>query len=230
MAEKTSTRRTFVEIAALGAAGLALGSRTAAAQRRDEVDRTKGVELAIATIAMDGFGDEYFQHAFRIAPLVGIRERRVQRLVSAHRHAARDGAHPGGLLPPRPQADLPPGHRVRRQRPQGRHAQALAHGADQATRRPACEVHRHAPRPGGGLEHVIATTAAKGIHKVVNYGTGVTDVHGILKKALGYDYTGYLLIEQAPPLNQDTLVADLIRARDTFRQYERGAAGSRAGK
>ena len=64
-------------------------------------------------------------------------------------------------------------------------------------------------------------TAARGVHKVVNYGSGVTDVHGIVKKMLGHGYRGYLLIEQAPPLSRDTLLSDLERAYQMFRPYER---------
>jgi sugar phosphate isomerase/epimerase len=64
-------------------------------------------------------------------------------------------------------------------------------------------------------------TAARGVHKVVNYGAGVTDVHGIVKRMLAHGYSGYLLIEQAPPLNRDTLLADLTRAYQMFKPYER---------
>lgn len=67
----------------------------------------------------------------------------------------------------------------------------------------------------------VKDTERKGIHKVVNYGTGVTDMHGIIGAALSNGYTGYLLIEQAPPLNATTLVADLTRAREMFSQYVR---------
>jgi sugar phosphate isomerase/epimerase len=64
-------------------------------------------------------------------------------------------------------------------------------------------------------------TAARGVHKVVNYGTGVTDVHGIVKNALARGYSGYLLIEQAPPLSRDTLLADMTRAFKMFAGYAR---------
>ena len=39
----------------------------------DDVDARKGVELAIATICLDGFGDEFFEPAFRMIPEVGIK-------------------------------------------------------------------------------------------------------------------------------------------------------------
>lgn len=307
MADQKATRRTFLETGALGAAGLVLGGRTTSAQRRDEVDRSKGVELAIATITMDGFGDEYFQHAFRVAPQVGIRNvefnvwfpRTVTPEGIAH---IEEGCHRHGLTPVCLQGTGFGGNVLK----DVTHKLWLM---EQIKRLGARRVKFTGARRGqeGGLENVIATlkelapaaedldvlvlvenhannnietiddyarifeavpsrhvgmcldmghfdganvdnfevldrfhervlhidmkdTAAKGIHKVVQYGTGVTDLHGIVKKALGYGYAGYLLIEQAPPLVQDTLVADLTRARDMFTQYERRAAGSEAAK
>ena len=64
-------------------------------------------------------------------------------------------------------------------------------------------------------------TAARGVHKVFNYGSGVTDVHGIVKRMLGHGYHGYLLIEQAPPLSRDSLLSDLERAYRMFQPYQR---------
>ena len=55
----------------------------------------------------------------------------------------------------------------------------------------------------------------------MNYGTGVTDVPGIARKVIEHGYTGYLLVEQAPPLNADTLEADLTRAREMFSPFVR---------
>ena len=67
----------------------------------------------------------------------------------------------------------------------------------------------------------LKDTERKGIHKVVNYGRGVTDFHGIVRAVLERGYTGYLCIEQAPPLDSTTLVADLTRARGLFERYVR---------
>jgi hypothetical protein len=64
-------------------------------------------------------------------------------------------------------------------------------------------------------------TERRGVHKVVNYGSGVTDVHGIVKRMLDLGFAGYLLIEQAPPLSRATLRADMTRAREMFKVYER---------
>ena len=71
-----STRREFLAAAGLGAATLAAGCAPrllGSAGRAERVDETRGVELAIATIVLDGFGDENFEHAFRIVPQLGIR-------------------------------------------------------------------------------------------------------------------------------------------------------------
>lgn len=54
----------------------------------------------------------------------------------------------------------------------------------------------------------------------MNYGSGVTNVHGIVRRMLEHGYTGYLLIEQAPPLSRETLLTDLARA-EMFKPYER---------
>jgi sugar phosphate isomerase/epimerase len=56
---------------------------------------------------------------------------------------------------------------------------------------------------------------------VVNFGSGVTDVHGIVRAVLGHGYRGYLVIEQAPPLDRGTLLADMRRAAAMFGPYER---------
>jgi len=67
----------------------------------------------------------------------------------------------------------------------------------------------------------LKDTERKGIHKVVRYGEGVTDNAGVVEKMLGYGYKGYLLIEMAPPQNQQTLEQDLQKAYDLFHKYER---------
>ncbi|WP_229366173.1 sugar phosphate isomerase/epimerase family protein [Fibrisoma montanum] len=67
----------------------------------------------------------------------------------------------------------------------------------------------------------LKDTERKGIHKVVRYGEGVTDNAGVVEKMLGHGYKGYLLIEMAPPQNQQTLEQDLQKAYDLFHKYER---------
>ena len=67
----------------------------------------------------------------------------------------------------------------------------------------------------------IKDTEKLGIHKVVNFGEGVTDNDGVIQKMLDYGYEGYLLVEMAPPRNEDTLVEDLTRAYQLFEKYQR---------
>ena len=294
-----ASRRQFLGTAGLGAATLAIGGAAdAAAGARDEVDKSSGVAIAIATIALDGFGDEYFEHAFAIVPQLGIRNvefnvwfPRTVTLSGLER--IQEGCYRHGLKPVCFQGTSFGGNVVK----------DVSHKLwlmDQIKRLGARRVKFTGARRGedGGLQAVIATlkelapaaeeldvlvlvenhannnietiedydrifdavssrhvgmcldmahfdgasvdnfsvierfhdrilhvdmkdTAARGIHKVVNYGAGVTDVHGIVRKVLGHGYSGYLLIEQAPPLDRDTLVADMKRAHDMFKVYQR---------
>ncbi|WP_228692721.1 sugar phosphate isomerase/epimerase family protein [Lunatimonas sp.] len=72
------------------------------------------------------------------------------------------------------------------------------------------------------IMHVdLKDTERKGIHKVVNFGDGVTDNEGVIQKLLGYGYKGYLVVEMAPPRNEETLVQDLSRAYGLFEKYQR---------
>lgn len=59
-----------------------------------------------------------------------------------------------------------------------------------------------------------------GKYKTVNFGTGITDLHGTIKALQGHDYQGYLVIEQAPPLRPETLEQDLLAAYKMFQSYE----------
>ncbi len=67
----------------------------------------------------------------------------------------------------------------------------------------------------------LKDTERMGIHKVVNFGKGVTNNDAVVQRMLEHGYEGYLLIEMAPPRNEDTLVTDLTRAYDLFKKYER---------
>lgn len=66
----------------------------------------------------------------------------------------------------------------------------------------------------------LKDTERFGIHKIVNYGDGVTQNHAVVEKMLEYGYEGYLLIEMAPPRNEETLVKDLSRAYELFKRYQ----------
>jgi sugar phosphate isomerase/epimerase len=66
----------------------------------------------------------------------------------------------------------------------------------------------------------LKDTERMGVHKVVNYGNGVTNNEAVVEKMLDHGYKGYLLIEMAPPQNQATLKEDLTRAYNLFKKYE----------
>ena len=292
-----STRRGFLHGTAAGLAGLA-ATAAAAPRLAAAVDKERGVEIAIATIALDGFGDEYFQHAFRIVPQLGVKNVEFnvwypRTVTLAGIEHIREGCYRAGLKPICLQGSAFGGNVLK----DVTHKLWLM---EQAKRLGARRVKFTGARRGteGGLQAVIDTlaelapaaeqmdvlvlvenhannnietiedyerifdavpsrhvgmcldmahfdganvdnfavidrfhervlhidmkdTEARGMHKVVNYGSGVTDVHGIVKRMLAHGYTGYLVIEQAPPLNRDTLVADLTRAHQMFKEYER---------
>jgi sugar phosphate isomerase/epimerase len=68
---QVDSRRGFIKRAGLGIAGIGvLGSPVSQAAVVAPVEETKQkrVELAIATITCDGFGDENFEHAFSLIP------------------------------------------------------------------------------------------------------------------------------------------------------------------
>lgn len=67
----------------------------------------------------------------------------------------------------------------------------------------------------------LKETERKGIHKVVRFGEGVTNNVGVIERMLGHGYEGYLLVEMAPPLDLQTLHADLTKAYELFSKYER---------
>jgi sugar phosphate isomerase/epimerase len=293
------SRRAF--IAGAGAAAVAAAAGAADARGRQapaDVDRERGVRVAIATIALDGFGDEYFRHAFALAPEIGIRDVEFnvwfpRTVTPSGIDHIREGCSRLGLRPICLQGSAFGGNVLK----DVTHKLWLMEGIKRLGGR---RVKFTGARRGedGGLDAVIATlkelapaaeamdvlvlvenhannnietiedydrifaavpsrhvgmcldmahfdganvdnfavverfherilhvdmkdTAARGVHKVVNYGSGVTDVHGIVKAVLSRGYSGYLLIEQAPPLGRETLVADMTRALKMFRPYER---------
>lgn len=298
------TRRGFLKTAGLAMAGLTVGCapRLAAPgerlQQRERVDLRKGVELAIATIVLDGFGDENFEHAFRLIPQIGIehvefntwypRNLTLQGIESIRRRCEETGLRPislqgtsfgGNVLKDvthklwhMEQIKALGGRRVKftgaRRGTEGGLNAVIATLKELA---PAAEemdvlvlVENHANNVIENLEdyerifgevgsrHVgmcldmghfdganvdnfevirrfhdrvlhidLKDTERRGIHKVVNFGSGVTDVHGIVGRMLEHGYTGYLVIEQAPPLNRDTLLTDMRRAYEMFSPYRR---------
>ena len=305
-----TTRRDFLKAAGIGAAGLTIGCAPLASTSGEQMassprERTsepvvegKGVELAIATIVLDGFGDENFQHAFRIVPQLGLRNVEFnvwypRNVTPAGIESIRRRCEDTGLRPISLQGTSFGGNVLKDV------THKLWH-MEQARALGCRRVKFTGARRGteGGLEAVIATlkelapaaeemdvlvtvenhannvieniedyerifeaipsrhigmcldmghfdganvdnfevvrrfhdrvlhidlkdTERKGIHKVVNFGTGVTDVHGIIRAMLERGYRGYLVIEQAPPLNRETLLAEMERAVAMFKPYER---------
>jgi sugar phosphate isomerase/epimerase len=298
-----TTRRTFLKTAGLGVAASTMPVHAAANQADGrasvtDVDTRKGVELAIATICLDGFGDENFEPAFRLIPQIGLTHVEFNvwhpRTVSARGIGSiQERCFRTGLTPVCLQGNAFGGHAAK----DVTHKLWLMEQAKRlGCRRIKCTGARRGTE--GGLETVITVlkelapaaeemdvlvlvenhanntieniddydqifaavdsshvgmcldmghfdgasvsnidvitrfpskvwhidlkdTVAIGTYKTVNYGSGATDLHGIVRKALEHEFTGYLIIEQAPPLNPDTLVADLTRARDMFAQYIR---------
>jgi sugar phosphate isomerase/epimerase len=76
--KSTSNRRGFLKTAGFGLAGTALLkgggiSTDAGSSRPRNFSEFRGVELAIATICTDGFGNHHHEPAFRLIPQTGIR-------------------------------------------------------------------------------------------------------------------------------------------------------------
>jgi len=70
--KKNINRRSFVKNSSALLAGLSLGAK-ASATPTTNIDERKGVELSIATICLDGFGNEYFEPAFELIPKIGVK-------------------------------------------------------------------------------------------------------------------------------------------------------------
>ena len=72
---KKTDRRSFLKATSLGVVGTGFVQPSSNLILPDstDIDDRKGVELAIATICLDGFGDELFEPAFRLIPQIGIK-------------------------------------------------------------------------------------------------------------------------------------------------------------
>ncbi len=67
----------------------------------------------------------------------------------------------------------------------------------------------------------LKETQQKGVHKVVPFGTGVTNNQAVVEKMLAHGYSGYLLVEMT--LNDQPLEvreAELRKAHNLFAKYE----------
>lgn len=298
-------RRRFLKSAAAGLAGLSVSSgagqgsvvQTARTIPRDDVDERGGVELAIATICTDGFGDEYFGPAFRLIPEIGFTNVEFNvwypRTVTPRGlRSIQERCYDNGLRPISLQGSSFGGsvlkdvtHKIwlmeqaktlgcRRVKFTGssrgdeggldRVIDVLAHLAPAAEEMDVLvcvENHRgnnietiedyerifdavdsshvgmcldtgHFAGSGirnldvidrfhNKINHVdLKDTIEFGTYRTVNYGSGAVDLHAIASRLAETGYSGYLVIEQAPPLNPDTLVDDLRRARALFAEFE----------
>lgn len=300
MASNT-TRRAFLKSAGGGLAGLGLTSASNAAPSRpalDDVDERDGIELAIATICTDGFGDEYFEPAFRLIPQIGIANvefnvwyprtvtpegiRSIQERSYDHgvRPISLQGSSFGGnvlkdvthklwlmeqakvlgcrrvkftgsgrgtaggletvievlqhLAPAAEDMDV----LVCVENHQGNNIEnmddyARIFDAVDSTHVGMCLDTGHFAGAGirnldvverfhERINHVdLKDTVDFGTYETVNYGTGAVDLDMIVSRLVEHGYSGYLVIEQAPPLDPDTLLEDLKRARALFSKFER---------
>ncbi|MEZ4701244.1 MAG: sugar phosphate isomerase/epimerase family protein [Rhodothermales bacterium] len=273
---------------------------TGATAPLDDIDARNGVALAIATICLDGFGDEDFAPAFRLVPQIGVRNVEFnvwypRNLTPTGIDRIRERCYTNGLKPICLQGTAFGGNGVRdvthklwlmeqaralgcrrvkftgERRPDDNtkaldqviatlkelapaaedldvlvlvenHANNVLENIDDYARIFDAVPSRHVgmcqdtghfdgarvnnfevvERFHERILHIdLKDTIAFGTYKTVNYGTGATDVSGIVRANLAHGYSGYLLIEQAPPLNPETLVADMVRARELFSRFER---------
>jgi sugar phosphate isomerase/epimerase len=67
----------------------------------------------------------------------------------------------------------------------------------------------------------LKDTVEMGVHKVVNFGEGVTKNDAVIQKMLEYGYEGYLVIEMVRTEHEADFVTDLSRAYHLFERYER---------
>ena len=297
----SNNRRHFLKAATLGLIGAgtlherSLSHEVSALSNQED---NKAIELAIATICMDGFGDENFVPTFNLAPQIGIKNIEFnvwypRTITLAGIESIRQRCYEAGLVPISLQGNSFGGNP----------AKDIAHKLwlmEQAKSLGCRRVKFTGARRGeaGGLEAVIAIlkelspaaeemdvlvlvenhannnienvadyveifsavpsghvgmcldmghfdgagvsnmdvvdrfherilhidlkdTKAFGEYKTVNFGEGVTDFYGIVEKMIGHNYSGYLVIEQAPPLRPEHLLEDLTRAKMLFEKYEK---------
>ena len=70
------------------------------------------------------------------------------------------------------------------------------------------------------IMHVdLKDTVEFGTYKTVPYGQGVTDGEGIMRNLKEKGFSGYMVIEQAPPLEGLDLVQEMKRLKDIFMPF-----------
>ena len=288
-------RRSFVKNSSALLATLGLGIKATAAPA---IDEKKGVELAIATICLDGFGDKNFEPAFEIIPKTGIKNVEFNvwypRTITPSGIASiQDRCYENGLRPISLQGtsfgdnvlkDVT--HKLwlmekakelgcRRVKFTGA-GRGKAGGLETVIEvlkelAPAAEemdvlitVENHANNnieniedyekifaaldsshvgmcldmghfDGAGvsnfdvverfhekINHIdIKDVVAFGTYKTVPYGQGITKGEEIIKTLIEKGYSGYLVIEQAPPAEGMDLVKEMTRIKNIFAKFEK---------
>lgn len=289
-------RRTFVKNTSTLLAGLSAGFPAFSA-KENSPEKEKKVELAIATICLDGFGDEYFEKAFELIPQIGIKNVEFnvwhsRTITPSGIHSIMDRCYEKGLRPICLQGtafgapDLKDvTHKLwlmeqakklgcRRVKFTGA-KRGEAGGLENVMKvlkelAPAAEemdvliaVENHANNnieniedydaifqavdsthvgmcldmghfDGAGVSNfdVIDRFHSKIIHidlkdcqsvgtyKTVPYGQGITDGEGIVRAMIEKNFSGYLVIEQAPPLAGIDLIGEMRRIKDIFSPFE----------
>ncbi|MEM6631063.1 MAG: sugar phosphate isomerase/epimerase family protein [Bacteroidota bacterium] len=291
-------RRKFVQRAPAILASLGLVKPLLSPSAIDPVDQRKGIELAIATICLDGFGNEDFEPTFEMAPQIGIKNIEFnvwygRNITPGGIARIQDRCYQKGLRPISLQGTSFGGHvtkDVGHKLWLMEKAQALgcrrvkftgskrgeAGGLENVIQvlkelAPAAEemdmliaVENHANNnieniadyeaifevidsshvgicldmghfDGAGvnnfevierfpqkINHVdLKDTLAFGTYKTVPFGEGATDGPGIVKALIEKGYSGYLVIEQAPPIEGKDLVKEMRRVKEMFVGFER---------
>jgi sugar phosphate isomerase/epimerase len=295
--ENKINRRSFVKSSSALLAGLSLGTGTSASPEKD-VDAMKGVQLAIATICLDGFGNEYFEKAFEVIPKTGIKNVEFNvwysRTVTPSGIASiQERCYENGLKPISVHGTPFGGsvikdvtHKLwlmdqvksigcRRVKFPGT-GRGEAGGLETVIEvlkelAPAAEemdvliaVENHANNnietiedyekifqavdsshvgmcldmghfDGAGVSnfdvierfhdkviHIdLKDTIAFGTYKTVSYGQGVTKGERIVKALIDKGYSGYLVIEQAPPIEGLDLAKEIRRIKNIFAHFEK---------
>lgn len=290
-------RRSFVKRSSALLAGLSLETKSLASPKED-VDKMEGVQLAIATICLDGFGDQYFEKAFEVIPKTGIKNVEFnvwypRTITPSGISSIRERCYENGLKPICLQGSSFGGdvlkdvtHKLwlmqqakslgcRRVKFTGA-GRGEAGGLETVIEvlkelAPAAEemdvliaVENHANNNIENIEdyekifqavdsshigmcldmghfdgasvsnfdviehfhdkviHIdLKDTTAFGTYKTVPYGQGVTEGERIVETMMDKGYSGYLVIEQAPPIEGMDLAQEMRRIKDIFTRFEK---------
>ncbi|WPP52650.1 sugar phosphate isomerase/epimerase family protein [Catalinimonas niigatensis] len=295
--ENKINRRSFVKSSSTLLAGLSLGTH-ASARHHDDVDKMKGVQLAIATICLDGFGDENFEPSFKIIPQTGIKNVEFnvwypRNITPSGIESIQERCYENGLKPISLQGtafgdnvlkdvthklwlmDKAKALGCRRVKFTGagrgkagglenviETLKALAPAAEEMDVLIAVENHANnnieniedyekifaavdsthvgmcldmghfdgasvsnfdvVERFHEKINHVdLKDVVAFGTYKSVPYGEGITRGEEIVKRLIDKGYSGYLVIEQAPPMEGLELAREMRRIKDIFAKFEK---------